>query len=94
MGDRQVRHYVEMGINHLSKAMVEISLQHLVHPNNSVPHFPVHCLGSVDTFPIFIDGGFGRFQPKYKGSVVKFMAIVSHQGVTGMVDRTAPGDNV
>ena len=49
-------------------------MEHLLHPNNHIPHFPLHCPGSIDTFPIFVEGGFGRYQPKYSGNVVKFQA--------------------
>ena len=46
---------VKKGVEHLSECMVEIDMRHLLHPNNHVPHFPDWCLGSLDTFPVFID---------------------------------------
>ena len=66
-------------------------MAHLDHPNNCVPHFPPVCRGSIDTFPIFVDGGFGRYQPKYSGNVVKFQAIVSHQGLLAWLTGPHPG---
>lgn len=68
--DRQIRYWVRLGIEHLSLVMREISLLHFTHPNNAVPHFPRYCVGSIDTFPIFTERAYGRYQPKYAGNVV------------------------
>lgn len=82
--------HVQLVLKHLSDHMVELSMAHLHHPNNSVPHFPF-TLGSWDTFPIFVRHGRGRYQPKYKAPVVKFQGITSHLGFIGFISGPHPG---
>lgn len=61
--------------------MVEVSMEHLLHPNNNVPHFLHYVVGSIDTFPIEVKQGKGRFQPKYKSAAEKFQCVVSNLGL-------------
>ena len=71
--------------------MVEISPEHLLHPNNHLPHFPLDCVGSLDTFPIHIAQGPSRYQPKYAGNVAKFQAFLSHLGLYAYLSGPHPG---
>jgi hypothetical protein len=59
--------------------MVEVTPMHFYHPANNVPHFPF-CVGSVDTFPVWVEGGLGRYAPKYKLPVMKFQVVNTHLG--------------
>ena len=91
LGDRQIRTMVEDTITHLHGSMVEISMDLLVHPNNNIPHFPQTCVGSIDTFPIETNSAPHFYQPKYKKSVVKFQAVVSHLGLLAFLTGPHPG---
>ena len=64
MHNRYVRQLVRKGVEHLSACMVEISMLHLLHVNNHVPHFPKYVVGSLDTFPLVVENGPNRYQPK------------------------------
>ena len=55
LGDRQTRELVRRGILHLATVMAEVSVDHLLHPSNGIPHFPFYCLGSVDTVSIDVE---------------------------------------
>ena len=63
------KHHIKRGLRHLSSVMAEVSMKHLRHKNNSVPHSPF-SIGSWDTFPVVVMHGHGRsrFQPKYKNN--------------------------
>ena len=74
----------------VSAVMREVDTVHLRHRNNSVPHF-LGSQGSWDTFPIHVQQGQGRFQPKYKKAVVKFQVIISHIGSIAFVSGPHPG---
>lgn len=90
-GDTTVYLKVRKGMWCLFRTMEEISMDHAKHPNNHIPHFPVHCLGSIDTFPIFVHRGRSRYQPKYAGNVAKFQAICSHLGMFCFLSGPHPG---
>ena len=90
-GDRFVRESVHRGISFLFHSMQEISMEHALHPNNSVPHFPTHCIGSIDTFPVRVHRGRSRYQPKYAGNVCKFQATCSHLGMFCFLSGPHPG---
>ena len=85
-----LRRIVESTLEYLFGVMVEISADHLDHPNNSCPHFP-DTDGGWDTFPIFVLSGAHLYQPKYKHSVVKFNAIVTHLGLCAYISGPHPG---
>ena len=82
--------HVRAGLRNLDEVMVEIDEAHFRHKNNSVPHFPF-TIGSWDTFPILVPSGKGRFQPKYKASVVKFQGITNHLGLFAFISGPHPG---
>ena len=90
-GDRWARHLIHCGVQHLVRAMVEISPEHLLHPSNHIPHFPGQCVGSVDTFPVHVACGPSRYQPKYAGNVAKFQAFVTHLGLYAYLSGPHPG---
>ena len=73
------KRHVRRGLQHLRLVMTEVSMEHLQHKNNSVPHIPF-SIGSWDTFPVVVMHGCSRFQPKYKKSVVKVQAITNELG--------------
>ena len=71
-----MRRIVESTLEYLFGVMVEISTDHLDHPNNSCPYLP-DTDGGWDTFPIFVLCGAQLYQPKYKHLVVKFNANIT-----------------
>eukprot|EP00667_Euglena_gracilis_P016854 EG_transcript_17674 len=91
MHDCYIRRLVRRGIDHLATVMVEISMEHLIHPNNHIPHFPKYVLGSLDTFPLVVENGPNRYQPKYKSCVVKFQGAVSNLGLLAFLSGPHPG---
>ena len=48
------------GVRVMYHSMGGIVMEPAMHPNNHVPHFPTHCLGSIDTLPVVIHRGRGR----------------------------------
>lgn len=68
-------------------------MEHLLHPNNNVPHFLHYVVGSIDTFPIEVKQGKGRFQPKYKSAAEKFQCVVSNLGLLAHLTGPHPHAN-
>ena len=83
--------YIRMGLQHLAAVMAEISVTHLQHKNNCVSHFPKGVYAAWDTFPIVVQHGPHRYQPKYKGYVTKWQGIVSFLGMFAVVSGPHPG---
>jgi hypothetical protein len=75
----------------LALRMTEIDAIHLDHPNNHTPHFPEGVVGSIDTFPVFVQCGANRYQPKYKHYVVKFQGVTNHLGFFAYLSGPHPG---
>ena len=60
--------------------------------NNMDPFYPPNCIGSVDTFPIFIHRKWSStYQPKYAAKVVKPMVVTLHTGFIAFVSPPARG---
>lgn len=77
---RLIMRRVREVVHFLAGAMIEVSPLHFFHRNNNIPHFP-GALGSVDTFPIWVGDGPGRYAPKYKKPVLKFQIVSTHLGL-------------
>jgi hypothetical protein len=71
--------------------LVEVTVAHLRHPNNGVPHFGPDVVGSWDSFPVFSNSTPHRFQPKYEDTCVKFSVICSHAGFFCFISGPHPG---
>lgn len=65
--NKTIQHRIYGLLDFLNQCLVEISLEHLKHPNNHIPHMPQNCVGHLDTMPVKLLSGEARYQPAHFG---------------------------